>query len=53
MDNLNRNVMAEHEADLAALPPEVRAQKTPEEWLKVSPLQILKMAREAKNNSSD
>ena len=46
VENLNRNVMAEHEADLAALPPEVRASRTPEEWLATPPLEILKLVRE-------
>lgn len=47
-DNLNRNVMAEHENDLASLPPEVRASRTPEQWLATPPLEILKLARDAK-----
>jgi len=47
-ENLNRNVMAEHEADLAALPPEVRASRTPEEWLATPTLEILKMVREGR-----
>jgi hypothetical protein len=50
VDNLNRNVLAEHEKDLAMLPPEVRVSKTPEQWLATPPLEILKLAREAKNN---
>lgn len=47
-DNLGRNVMAEHEADLATLPPGVRASRTPEQWLATPPLEILRLAREAK-----
>jgi hypothetical protein len=47
-ENLNRNVMAEHEADLAALPPEVRASRTPEEWLATPTLEILKLVREGR-----
>jgi len=45
-DNLNRNVMAEHEKHLARLPADIRATKTPEEWLKTSGLEILKLARD-------
>ncbi|MEN1958431.1 hypothetical protein [Luteimonas changyuni] len=47
-DNLSRNVMAEHEADLAALPPELRATRTPEQWLATPPLEILMLAAEAR-----
>src|SRR3546814_7240879 len=47
VDGLNRHVREEHEADLAALPPEVRASRTPEEWLATPPLEILRLAREA------
>jgi len=47
-ENLNRNVLAEHERDLAMLPPEIRASKTPEQWLATPPLEILKLARDAK-----
>jgi hypothetical protein len=46
--NLNRNVLAEHEADLARLPPEIRAQKTPAEWLKTPDHVILNLGRPAK-----
>src|SRR3546814_6536295 len=45
VDGLNRHVREEHEADLAALPPEVRARRTPEEWLATPPLEILRLAR--------
>lgn len=48
VDNLNRNVMAEHEADLAALPPDIRASRTPEEWLATPRLEILALAANAK-----
>ncbi|HEY9540495.1 MAG TPA: hypothetical protein VIR05_02530 [Luteimonas sp.] len=52
VDGLNRHVMARHEADLAALPPEVRASRTSEEWLATPPLEILRLAREAKATPS-
>ena len=45
-DNLNRNVLAEHEEDLAKLPADIRASKTPEEWRRTSSLEILKLARD-------
>ena len=45
-DNLNRNVMAEHEKDLARLPADIRASKTPEEWHRTSSLEILRLARD-------
>lgn len=48
VDNLNRNVLAEHERDLAMLPPEVRASRTPEQWLATPPLEILKLVRESR-----
>jgi len=50
VENLNRNVLAEHEQDLAMLPPEVRASKTPEQWLATPPLEILKLARDAEKS---
>lgn len=40
---LNRQVMEEHEADLAALQPEIRASRTPQEWLDTPPLEILRL----------
>jgi hypothetical protein len=46
--NLNRNVLAEHEQDLASLPPEVRASKTPEEWAEMDGLQIMALAKKLK-----
>src|SRR3546814_4863942 len=49
---LNRHVREEHEAELAALPPEVRASRTPEEWLATPPLEILSLARAAKATPS-
>lgn len=47
-ENLRRNVLQEHEDDLAMLPPEVRASRTPEQWAKTPPLEILKLVREAR-----
>lgn len=48
----NAAVMEEHERDLAQLPPEVRASRTPEEWLKTDTLQILKMIRLSKERNT-
>lgn len=47
-EHLNRKVMQEHEDDLAMLPPEIRASRSPEEWAKTPPLEILKLVREAR-----
>src|SRR3546814_5802981 len=52
VDGLNRHVREEQEADLAALTPEVRTSRTPEEWLATPPLEILRRAREAKATPS-
>jgi hypothetical protein len=48
VENLNHNALTQHWEDVARLPPEVRAQKTEAEWLKVPGPEILKLARVAK-----
>lgn len=52
VDGLNRHVLAEHEAALAALPPEVRASRTAEEWLATPPLEIMRLAANAKADAT-
>lgn len=52
VDGLNRAAMAEHEADLAALPPDIRASRTPEEWLATPPLEIMRLAANAKSRAA-
>ena len=51
--NLGKQVLAEHEADLARLPKAVRDSKTPEEWLKVPASEILRLARNAEANQQE
>src|SRR3546814_17619105 len=48
VDGLTRHVREEHEADLAALPPEVRASRTPAEGLANQHTETVRLHREEK-----